>query len=585
MDIATALPRVKKFLAHRFGFIKESLRKHVVDPRDDRGKRRDYMALLHLIFATLLAGGSTPREAETLSEFLYIPDSLRKDKKSGRIPDTTLYEFSAQLHWREFTPVLVEQVRAMNRKSELSPVDLPCGVVVVDGKSLGKLSHSAQGMALKQSSDHPEPFYHLRVLRAVLSSSGAKVCLGQEPLGATEGESTTFPRFGRWLCETYGRYGLFEILDVDAGFLSRATFRFVDQELNYGLVAGLKRNQPDLYREARRILVPLWKSQPPEAIRDWEPFQGREIRRQLYRTFDLEGYLDWQHLRQVWLVVQETREKVALTQEEQKRELEKAKRREKRKRPRLMNPRLALPVLLPGQSPSEVPQLKELLASRLKKIRGNQANEEMNPSHPEAVLPESQSDNRLEIKKKAAKKVKKDAASSPSSDSGAANFKKSKKRPHVEPNSNANEDEIESVFLSDDGYLVTVELRFFVSNLTGRRLTPDQILLVVRNHWAVENDCFHSLDVQWREDAPSWSTAGEAQLSLGMLRLLAYNYDQQLRKKHVRVPRCKLDGTTVRPWRQLFLLVSKALELLFPLVPLDIHAASPRAPGRAVPDG
>ena len=77
MDAATALPRVKKFLGPRFRFIKDLFLKHVVDPRDNRGKRRDHLALLHAIFAAFLAGCRTPRQAEKLSEYLYIPDRLR----------------------------------------------------------------------------------------------------------------------------------------------------------------------------------------------------------------------------------------------------------------------------------------------------------------------------------------------------------------------------------------------------------------------------------------------------------------------------------------------------------------------------
>jgi thioredoxin reductase len=55
----------------------------------------------------------------------------------------------------------------------------------------------------------------------------------------------------------------------------------------------------------------------------------------------------------------------------------------------------------------------------------------------------------------------------------------------------------------DKDWCVETEERYFATNLLWNRLTPAQILLVVRNHWSVENDCFHSLDVQWGEDRPA----------------------------------------------------------------------------------
>lgn len=565
MDLPNALPRVKKFLNKRFNFIKGLLRRYITDPRDDRGKRRDHIALLHAIFAALLAGCRTPRAAEELSEFLYIPDSRRKDGKSGRIPDTTLYEFLPKLRWEEFTPVLVDQVRAMKRKGELVPVGLPCGVAVVDGKSFGKILHDADGAALKQSSENGQTFYHVRVLRSVLSSSAAKVAIGQGHIKADEGETTAFRPFAAWLWKTYGRHGLFEILDVDAGFLSRENFGFVDQTLQCGLIAALKGNQPDLYAQARRVLIPLWRSLAPEAQTPWEPIQGKQLRRSLYRTSELNDFLEWNNLRQTWLVVQETREKVALTSQEYQQELEQQQAREKRKRKRLTNPRLLLPVLQTGQSPLDIPELAALLKSK-------------SPLTPAIIAPGQPRKSKKQSKASASVDVVQNApgadgvAPSATAPSTPPRKKKSLK---IDSFARDTDGKVEERLITDDGYLVTVVLRLFITNLPSQRLTPSQILSVVRNHWAVENDCFHSLDVQWREDAPAWCTAGQALLSLGMLRLLAYNYAQQLRKKHMRMSVTAGAASQPRPWQRLFTLIKEALKDLFPLALL----ISPPIPG------
>ena len=112
------------------------------------------------------------------------------------------------------------------------------------------------------------------------------------------------------------------------------------------------------------------------------------------------------------------------------------------------------------------------------------------------------------------------------------------------------------------GGKIEVEDRFFIASLAWDFLTPEQILLLVRNHWAVENDCFNSLDLQWREDAGPWCTQGVAIWGLGVLRLLAYNTAQILRRRRLRKKK-RPDGTQAAPmsWRSLFKSIEKSFEL------------------------
>jgi predicted transposase YbfD/YdcC len=99
---------------------------------------------------------------------------------------------------------------------------------------------------------------------------------------------------------------------------------------------------------------------------------------------------------------------------------------------------------------------------------------------------------------------------------------------------------------------VTTEDRYFLTSIPVKSLTNNQKLLMVRRHWVVENDVFNSLDLQWREDDAIWSTRGNAIGTLGVLRLLAYNIVQFLRKRHL--CRKRKDGTRAAPlsWRELF---------------------------------
>ena len=74
------------------------------------------------------------------------------------------------------------------------------------------------------------------------------------------------------------------------------------------------------------------------------------------------------------------------------------------------------------------------------------------------------------------------------------------------------------------------------------------------------HDCFNSLDVQWREDSAPWCTRGNAILGLSLLRVMAYNLAQQLRRRRLR--RKDEDGRQAEPmsWRSLFKAIGMTLE-------------------------
>lgn len=104
------------------------------------------------------------------------------------------------------------------------------------------------------------------------------------------------------------------------------------------------------------------------------------------------------------------------------------------------------------------------------------------------------------------------------------------------------------------------EDRYFVTSVLWNRLKPAQILRLVRNHWGIENDTYNTLDVQWREDHGPWCTKGVSVWALGVLRLMAHNIAQMLRKRRLR--RKHPDGRWREPvrWRTTFRRVRAALE-------------------------
>jgi hypothetical protein len=411
------------------------------DPRKEGMVDHQMPSIIWSLELGLIANHPTLRDVEAMTEELapwareLVPDS---------ISDTTLDTEARRLDERYLLDKLVRQVRDMQRSRMLMPFGLPIGVVTVDGKNLATLEHNADGTGHERSTenekwhknksgqDRADEYYLLPALRAALTSAEAKPCIHQMRLPAGTGESSNCREFVDALHRAYGRSGMFEVLDFDAGLTSLETADHIN-DLGYGYVFGLKGNQPELFTESQRLLVLKAIEEEPEADTDWERRSGKRIRRRLWRTDEMRGFVNsvgtWSHLRQTWLVKQET-------------------------------------------------------------------------EHADGT--------------------------------------------------------------------VEVEDRYFITSLTWNRLSPYQILTLVRGHWGVENDGFNSLDLQWREDHAPWVTKGRAVWALGVLRLMAYNVVQYLRKRRLRHKNEAGARREPMSWRQVFKAITKVLEV----VDLEGHAAT-----------
>jgi hypothetical protein len=444
MDLQASDRRVQKFLDRHLQSPAWQWR-DISDPRGKRGRRRDLKELLNTLFVGMLANCASLRDVELLSAEM---GSMGRQYVGQRVPDTTLWDMlSGQRRQRnkksggspssaaprqmvkrplvaeEFRQQLRKQVRAMWRSKCLQPQQLPCGVVSVDGKGLGALEHDADGAAQKGHRNDGSPYWLARVLRATLVSAPSAPLLDQLPIGAKTNEMGMFKEFFDALCKAYDP--LFEIVTTDAGMTSKTNAEHV-HAANKGYVMALKDNQPELMAEAKRLSRDLLR-QPPCAETS-ERYRGKTVHRRLYRSAEIAGYHDWQHLRQLWLVEQD------------------------------------------------------------------------------AV---------------------------------------------------------------DDNGGHQKEQRFFLTNLHTGRLSSAQIVALVRMHWRIENDCFWSLDVQWKEDALPWCTVGPAVEILGLMRMMAYNLVQLARTRSLR-PRGPEGKNWPSPaWRSLFRWIQQALrlELEVPKVP------------------
>jgi len=82
--------------------------------------------------------------------------------------------------------------------------------------------------------------------------------------------------------------------------------------------------------------------------------------------------------------------------------------------------------------------------------------------------------------------------------------------------------------------------RHFITSLLWNRLTPEQILVVVRRHWAIENNCNKTLDQVWHEDTHACAKnmkclPNSAPLRvMAWFRAIAYNFLGWLKYVHLR---------------------------------------------------
>jgi DDE_Tnp_1-associated len=82
---------------------------------------------------------------------------------------------------------------------------------------------------------------------------------------------------------------------------------------------------------------------------------------------------------------------------------------------------------------------------------------------------------------------------------------------------------VESETFDSHGRRLAHDNRYFVASLPASRLSAAQWLLLVRCHWAVENNCHHTLDTAFKEDDRPWIESDPRGLVVvALLRRTAY---------------------------------------------------------------
>jgi hypothetical protein len=261
--------------------------------------------LMHLIWAAMLTAQKTLRQVESFSERMH----------GQKVSDTRLATFLPELSVEELQDRHRRQVLDLHRSKCLEPnLGIPFNLVAIDGKNAWSGTYEANPYCQKQEASSPdgEPHWLFRMMRGVMASSRVHACIWQMPVPAETNEMGAFPAFWEQLLGAYGHTDLVGVASLDAGYTSLHNANLIRESRRH-YVMSLKENQPELLAEARRLL-PLRKDRrrrkevlalPPEA-ESCDKRDGKLITRQLWRTSEAAGYLDWTHLEEIWLVRQTT---------------------------------------------------------------------------------------------------------------------------------------------------------------------------------------------------------------------------------------------------------------------------------------
>jgi hypothetical protein len=256
------------------------------------------LGLLLLGFESALAGDEAMQEGNEALSALGI---------GRRVPDSTHQEWLSKQPESSMRPVLTGWICSLWRSKvwQRPPVPAgqkrPLGTFVIDGKDIGESTERSAKLLRERK----------RVLRAQWNGPwGPRLILGQMSVPPGTNEMGTFPAFWNALMDAYGRFaGWLESVTLDAGYASAQNARIITAS-GRDYVISLKENQPTLLAEAKRLLEPLMKSRPGRAADAYrvEKYQGRVIVRELWRSSQIAGWMDWDSLQEVWLVRQESRE-------------------------------------------------------------------------------------------------------------------------------------------------------------------------------------------------------------------------------------------------------------------------------------
>ena len=264
----------------------------VSDPRRAQGKRWPLSVILKACLAGMLAGCKSLAQTEALTNEM-SPAMSGMLGIGRRVPDTTARNVLVRLQPYTLRACIHRQIKKAWRRKALIPVELPFGVVAIDGKSTAIESWDWRYAQRHRNASGHGAHGLVRTLTCSLVSARAKVCIDAVPIPSETNEMGHFQKTFKGLLNAYGQK-LFKVISTDAGMCSLENAQtVVDAKKDY--LFCIKADQPSLLAEAKRLLRYKRK-----ALAETVDIDGKyEVRRKLYKTSEMAGYLSWKHLKTV----------------------------------------------------------------------------------------------------------------------------------------------------------------------------------------------------------------------------------------------------------------------------------------------
>jgi predicted transposase YbfD/YdcC len=277
----------------------------VRDPRARRGRRWTLGSLLKATVVSMVAMERSFRGAERLTE------ELRGCRKHlgipRRVPDSTLANLFARFDDESgLRDILVRDVHRAHRRKALEPTELPISAVAIDGKTIWCGRKEVDDPACQAMPHSDQTYFRLHTLHAVLISTASQPCIDQFLVPKETNEMGALPQFIQALVDAYS---FLEVVTVDAGMTSADNARLLTAS-NLRYVMALKETQRTLLAETRRLCG--WGAHKQVGyVRDaktpWQRYRGNLVRRELFRSKEINGWPGWESARQVWRVKQSTK--------------------------------------------------------------------------------------------------------------------------------------------------------------------------------------------------------------------------------------------------------------------------------------
>jgi predicted transposase YbfD/YdcC len=300
---AVMVKRIARFLGKRENVLAFQ---RVRDPRARRGRRWSLRSLLSATFVGMVAMEHSFRGVERLTDDL--SGCRRRLNIPRRVPDSTLANLYARLADEAgLRQVLIDDIQRARRRKALEPTELPITAVAIDGKTIWCDRHEVNDPACQAMPQDDQTYFRLHTLHAVLISVATQPCIDQLLVPKETNEMGALPTLVDNLIESYGK-SFIEVVTLDAGMTSAENARIItDAQMRY--VMAVKSTQPTLLAEIERLCG--WGSHKQvgfvcEAATPWESYRGHRMRRELYRSKEIQGWRGWPSARQVWRVKQTT---------------------------------------------------------------------------------------------------------------------------------------------------------------------------------------------------------------------------------------------------------------------------------------